>query len=250
MTRIDAFKNDLKNKRAVKIIAGIDNFDVENVKNVLMSAEKAKASAVDICADESIIELAKQITTIPLFVSSTIPSELARAVELGADAIEIGNFDQLYRKGMRISADEVLSIVESTLALIGKKEVFVSVTIPGHIDISEQIVLAKKLEELDVDLIQTEGSAVITPTSAGARGLLETAQVSLANTIELVRNTDIPIMSASGITPTTAKLFFAAGASAIGVGSCVNKLNSPIEMVAVIQSLMEVSSAVEENIYC
>ena len=32
MSRIDLFKRHLEEKRAVKIIAGIDNFDIENVK--------------------------------------------------------------------------------------------------------------------------------------------------------------------------------------------------------------------------
>ena len=32
MSRIESFKRALSEKRAVKIIAGIDNFDVENVK--------------------------------------------------------------------------------------------------------------------------------------------------------------------------------------------------------------------------
>jgi hypothetical protein len=59
-------------------------------------------------------------------------------------------------------------------------------------------------------LIQTEGAATVTAQSAGARGLLETAQVSISNTIELTRNTSIPIMCASGITTTTAPMAFAA----------------------------------------
>ena len=61
-----------------------------------------------------------------------------------------------------------------------------------------------KLEELGVDLIQTEGAATTNPSKAGARGLLQTAEVSISNTIELVRNTSVPVMTASGITTTTA----------------------------------------------
>ena len=38
------------------------------------------------------------MTDMPIFVSSIVPSELVRAVELGADAIELGNFDVLYKK--------------------------------------------------------------------------------------------------------------------------------------------------------
>ncbi len=239
MNRIELFKRHLTEKRAIKVIAGIDNFNEESVKNVINAAEMGGASAVDICFDEKIISMAKSMTSLPVFVSSIVPEELASAVKLGADAIEVGNFDALYRKGQRISAQNVLDIVNETLRLLDGQKTFICVTIPGHIDISEQISLAMKLEELSIDLIQTEGAATVTPDKAGARGLLQTAEVSISNTIELSRNTSIPVMTASGITTTTAPMAFAAGACAIGVGSCINKLNSVIAMIAVVKSLVE-----------
>ena len=239
MNRIDLFKKHLDEKRAIKVIAGIDNFNTESVRNVVSAAEMGGASAVDVCYNEEIIKMAKEMTSIPVFVSSIVPEELANAVKLGADAIEVGNFDALYKKGQRISAENVLEIVNETLRLLNGAKTFICVTVPGHIDISEQISLAMKLEEMGIDLIQTEGAATTTPSNAGARGLLQTAEVSISNTIELVRNTSIPVMTASGITTTTAPLAIASGASAIGVGSCINKLNSPIAMVAVVKSLVE-----------
>lgn len=48
MTRIDLFKQHLTEKRAVKVISGIDNFDIESVKKVVSAAEQGGASAVDI----------------------------------------------------------------------------------------------------------------------------------------------------------------------------------------------------------
>jgi len=239
MNRIDLFKQAVEAKKAIKIIAGIDNFDAESVKNVVSAAEMGGASAVDICYDEKIISMVKDMTSLPVFVSSIVPEELANAVKLGADAIEVGNFDTLYKKGQRVSAAEVLNIVNETLRLLAGQKTYICVTVPGHIDIGEQISLASKLEEMGIDLIQTEGAATVSPSKAGARGLLQTAEVSISNTIELVRNISIPVMTASGISTTTAPMAFAAGASAVGVGSCVNKLNSPIAMVAVVKSLVE-----------
>ena len=238
MKRIDSFKRRLAEKKAIKIIAGIDNYDLEKVSMVVTAAEQGGADAVDIAASEELITRARELTSLPIFVSSISPLELAQAVSFGADAIEIGNFDALYKKGMRMSANEILDIVKETLSLINKDEVFVCTTVPGHISVAEQVELAMKLEELGVDLIQTEGAAIANVSSAGARGLLETAQVSIANTIELTRNVDVPVMTASGITSTTSAMAFAAGASAIGVGSCVNKLNSTIEMIAAVKSLV------------
>ncbi len=239
MKRINLFKKDLEAKKAVKIIAGIDNFDMDRVRSVVIAADRAGASAVDVSANEEIIKMAKETTSLPVFVSSIVPEDLAMAVKAGADAIEIGNFDALYKKGMRMSAMEILDIVKETLALIGKSNVFVCVTVPGHIDVASQIALAKELEELNIDLIQTEGAATVEAQSEGARGLLETASVSIANTIELARNVEIPVMTASGLTTTTVPMAFAAGASAVGVGSCVNKLKSEIEMIAAATAIVE-----------
>ncbi len=238
MSKVNKLREALASKDFVKVIAGINNFDLNKVKDVVIAANKGNASAVDIAARQDIIELAQSLTDLPIFVSSVDPQELRMAADCGADVLEIGNFDKLYHDGLRISAKEVINITEQTIALVGN-DVFLSVTVPGHIDISEQIQLAQDLEALGVDLIQTEGAAIANVQSAGARGLLETAQISIANTIELVKNVEIPVMTASGISTITAPLAFAAGASGIGVGSCVNKLNSTIEMIATVKSIVD-----------
>lgn len=242
MERINSFKRHLAEKRAVKVIAGIDNFNLENVKKVVTAANHAGASAIDISAAKEVFEVARKLTDLPLFVSSICPEELAEAVEMGADAIELGNFDALYRKGVIMGTEEVEELTRKTISLIGKSEFFFSVTIPGHLSVEKQIKLARKLEEMGIDLIQTEGAAIADVKSEGARGLLETAQVSIANTIEIARNVEVPVMTASGITPTTAALAFASGASAIGVGSCINKLDSELAMVAVTKQLVEIAN--------
>lgn len=241
MLRIDLFKQHLREKRAVKVIAGIDNFDMENIKKVISAANQAGASAIDICASEEIFVVARQLTNLPLFVSSVESEELAFAAKLGADALELGNFDALYKNGTRISADEVFEIARKTKSMIPSDKFF-CVTVPGHISVAEQIDLARKLEDLGIDLIQTEGAAIADVKSEGARGLMEVAQVSIANSIEIIRNVEIPVMTASGITPTTAAMAFAAGASAIGVGSCINKLDSTLAMMAVATSLVEIAN--------
>lgn len=242
MDRIDLFKQHLREKRAVKVIAGIDNFDIDNIKKVISAANKANASAIDISASEEVFETARQLTNLPLFVSSIVPEELAQAAKMGADAIELGNFDALYKKGIIMSTDDVFELAQQTKSLTEGMDIFFCVTVPGHISVSEQIDLARRLENLEVDLIQTEGAAIANVQSEGARGLMETAQISIANTIEIARNVEIPVMTASGITPTTAAMAFAAGASAIGVGSCINKLDSELAMMAVATNLVEIAS--------
>ena len=239
---IELFRQHLTEKRAVKVIAGIDNFDIENIKKVVMSAQESGASAVDICAKPEIISEIREMTDMPVFVSSIVPSELVKAVELGADAIELGNFDVLYKKGISFSTEQVLSLVNETLEMLGDTRVFFSVTIPGELAIAEQIELARKLETMGIDLIQTEGHFSSSNISEGARGLMERAELTLSNTIELSRNVDMPIMTATAINPTTAPFAFAAGASAIGCGSCINKMDSTLSMMATKRSLVEIAS--------
>ncbi len=241
MSRIDLFKQHLEEKRAVKIIAGIDNYDIENVRKVVSAAEKSGASAVDICAREDIVSEIRSMTDMPIFVSSVVPSELARAVELGADGIEVGNFDTLYKNGRSFSMEEVMSIVRETKSMIDGSDVFFCVTIPGEISINEQIEMAHQLEEMGIDLIQTEGHYHSHSELEGARALIDRAELTISNTIELCRNTEIPVMTATGINPTTAPFAFAAGASAIGCGSCVNKLSSEISMIATCCALVEIA---------
>ncbi len=240
MSRIESFKQALAEKRAVKIIAGIDNFDAEKVKMVVKAASNSGASAIDICANPDIIAMARSMTDLALFVSSVKPLELAHAVALGADAVELGNFDALYKKGQTFTASQVLSLARKTRELIGD-DVFFCVTIPGELEVAEQIELARDLEALGVDLIQTEGHFSNETPSNGVRGLIERAELTLSNTIELTRNIEVPVMTATGINPTTASLAFASGASAIGCGSCVNKLDSEISMLAVSKSLVEIA---------
>jgi len=250
MKKIMNFKEALSEKRAVKIIAGIKNFNIENVRNVVSSAVQGGANAVDICFNKEIFDMTREMTmssNVAIFVSSVVPQELATAAEWGADAIELGNFDALYREGRRFSAHDVLNLVVETQKLLNGKDVFFSVTIPGHISVAEQIELAHRLENMNIDLIQTEGSATVDTQKTGALGLLETAQVSIANTMELTSNIDIPVMTASGISVKTAPMAFAAGASAIGVGSAVNRCENVISMLATVKSLVESTGRVSRR---
>lgn len=246
MEKTAKLREKITQKSMVKVIAGIDNFDIENVKKVVCAADMAGADAIDIAADREIISLTKELTDLPIFVSSIEPEKLAMAAEMGVEAVEIGNFDALYKKGVRTSAEQILDLAKRTRDLVSE-EVLMCVTVPGDLEISEQIRVAQELEAMGVDMIQTEGACVANVQNTGARGLLEKANVSIANTIEIARNVEIPVMTASGITSTTAPMAFAAGASAIGVGSCINKLSSTLEMAATARAIVEASKKVTER---
>lgn len=238
MRNIDIFKKHLRERRAVKVISGIDNFDINSVKNVAKAAQLGLASAVDVAADEAVIKAAKQNTHLPVFASSVEPFKLAKAVQWGADAIEIGNFDALYKKGFDFGADDVYEIALETLTLT-PNGVFTCVTIPGNIEIQEQIELASKLELLGIDLIQTEGSKIGAIEKAKtAQEFLNIAKVTISNTMEIAKHVGVPIMTASGVNSDTAPLAFAAGASAVGVGSAVNKQETQIAMISAVRKIV------------
>ena len=238
MKKIEIFKKHLREKRAVKVISGIDNYNEALVKKVAIAAQSGLASALDVAAREDIIKIAKENTKLPIFASSIQPFALLNAVRAGADAVEIGNYENLYKINSSLSADEVYEITLETMDLVSKYDTFVCVTIPGTLEIEGQIELARKFELLGVDLIQTEGVASSALRASGAKGLIEVAKNTIANTLELTKQVDIPIMTASGLSPETVPLAFASGASAVGVGSCINKLDTQIAMVATVRKIV------------
>lgn len=228
---------DLQNRTCLKVIAGINNFNKERVLQIVRAAEQMNATCVDICADEAIIKEAVANTeNTAVMVSSIKVSELIRAEELGAGLLELGNYEALHAEGIYPSADEVLNWANELMTK--RQSALVSVTIPGHLSVSEQVALAEKLENLGVDILQTEGASLVETKNASALGQIEKASLTLANTIEIARVVSQSyILTASGISPETVKLAIAAGAHGVGVGQYVNKLESSLEMMAAIQAL-------------
>jgi putative N-acetylmannosamine-6-phosphate epimerase len=228
MKKIEVFKKHLREKRAIKVISGIDNYNEALVKKVAIAAQSGLASALDVAAREDIIKVAKANTKLPIFASSTQPFALLNAVRAGADAIEIGNYEALYKTNASLTAEEVYEITLETMDLVSKYDTFISVTIPGTLAIEDQIELAQRLEILGIDLIQTEGVAQVS----------QKAQSTISNTLELIKRVNVPVMTASGLTPETVPMAFAAGASAVGVGSCINKLDTQIAMIAAVRQIV------------
>jgi len=241
--RYDLVKKSLETKSFLKIISGIDNFDKEKVLKIANAVRASKATAIDICADENIIgEVRALLPETALVVSSVKVNELKMAQELGADVLELGNYEALYEKGIYLSAAEVLELARGLVA-IKAEGVMLSVTVPGHINISEQIKLAKELEILGVEIIQTEGSLPAESNSSSTLGILQKVMLTLSNTIDLSKNLEKAfVMTASGISPDTAALAIAAGAHGIGVGKYVNKLETELEMLVSIKRLQQALS--------
>jgi 2-keto-3-deoxy-6-phosphogluconate aldolase len=231
--RIETLQKALRARNAVKVIAGIANLDLDNVLQVVRAAEAAGAQAVDVAACPEIVKAAKAATQAAVFASSVEPKELAEAVAAGADVAELGNFDALYDQGLFLSADDVLTLAQETVALVQGKAL-ISITVPGHLTLESQIQLAQALEAMGVDLIQTEGAARVLAAEPTVKSLSqsEKEELTLRNTRALVKATRLPVMTASGITAENVTLAFEAGAAAVGVGSYINKAANEAEMTA------------------
>ncbi|HEY9746220.1 MAG TPA: DUF561 domain-containing protein [Oculatellaceae cyanobacterium] len=240
MKGLEAFKAAIAERRAVKVIAGIANFDVENVLAVARTAEAAGAHAVDVAARPEIIKAVRGVTSASIVASSVSPVELAEAVAAGADAVELGNFDALYDQGLFLSADDVLKLAEETVTLVAGKAL-VCITIPGHLTPESQAQLVQKLETLGVDLIQTEGAARVLAAEPVVKSLSQEEKevLTLRNTKVLVNATRLPVMTASGLTADNVAKAFEAGAAAVGIGSYINKVASEADMIQRAKAVME-----------
>lgn len=228
---LETLKAALKDRNAVKIIAGIANLDLENILQIARAAEAAGAHAVDVAAHPQIVEAVREVTSAAIFASSVEPKALAVAVAAGADVAELGNFDALYDQGLFLSAEEVLKLAEETVALV-KGQALVSITVPGHLTLESQVQLAGQLEALGVDLIQTEGAARVLSSEPTVKSLTPTEkeEVTLRNTRALVKATRLPVMTASGMNADNVAKAFETGAAAVGIGAYINQAESEAEM--------------------
>tara|TARA_Y100001978_G_scaffold150808_1_gene135922 strand:- start:985 stop:1761 length:777 start_codon:yes stop_codon:yes gene_type:complete len=235
-------QEELKKKSLLKVISGLNNYDSESVKMIAKAASLGGADVIDLACKPTLVESVIDITAIPICVSAVEPKSFIDSVKAGATFIEIGNFDSFYEQGINFSAEQVLSLTKETKDLL--PNIPLSVTVPHTISLDKQVDLALQLIKEGADLIQTEGGKSSKPYSAGIQGLFEKSVPTLASTFaikqEFLKNKiDNPIMSASGLTHITCPLAISSGASAVGVGSVINKLDNLVGMIAGIRALKE-----------
>ena len=241
-------KKALEQRRALKIISGLTNFDTSRVSAIVKAAQAGGATFVDIAASPSLVRQVRSLIDLPICVSAVDAQLLADAVEAGADLVEIGNFDAFYAQGRRFEAPEVLELTQQTRSLL--PDTTLCVTVPHILPLDEQVELAERLVEAGANLIQTEGGTSSHPTHPGTLGLIEKAAPTLAAAYSISGAVSVPVICASGLSTVTAPMAITAGASGVGVGSAINQLNDEVAMVAAVRSLVEAlqQSSVRVNI--
>ena len=233
-----ALQAALAEQRALKVIAGLNNFDATSVARVARAAVAGGADLIDVACDAALVRLVRDVAPgLLICVSAVEPELFVEAVAAGADMVEIGNFDSFYPQGIVFGADAVLELTRQTRALL--PQVVLSVTVPHVLPLDQQEQLAADLAVAGADLIQTEGGTSAKPFSAGSLGLIEKAAPTLAAAHGISRAVSLPVLCASGLSAVTLPMAIAAGASGVGVGSAVNRLSDELAMVAVVRSLRE-----------
>ncbi|MEX0588529.1 MAG: DUF561 domain-containing protein [Cyanobium sp.] len=237
-----ALQAALAERRLLKVIAGLTNFNAAAVERISRAAGLGGADLIDIACDPELVRLAADASGLPICVSAVDPELFPAAVAAGAAMVEIGNYDAFYPQGRIFDAAEVLELARRSRALL--PQVVLSVTVPHVLPLDQQEQLAVDLVAAGADIIQTEGGTSARPFSAGVLGLIEKAAPTLAAAHGISRalaaaGCDAPVLCASGLSAVTLPLAIASGAAGVGVGSAVNRLAEPLAMVAVVRSLRE-----------
>lgn len=222
----------LQNRTFVKVIAGIENVDAANVHAIVAAATKAGAHAVDIAADAELIRSVKAATNLAVFASSTEPAKLIEAAKAGADVLELGNFDAMYRRGVEPTAEAILNWTREVKAAVGD-HMPLCVTISGRLPLEVQLDLATSLQAAGADLIQSEG-VLLGNNNGDTHSALAAIANALANAAEIRKVVELPIFVAGGITPANASFAMGAGANGVGIGRAVSSLDHAAEMEAVV----------------
>ncbi|MCS5690937.1 DUF561 domain-containing protein [Cyanobium sp. FGCU-6] len=242
MSRLSSLPASLQSaiteRRLLKVIAGLANFDAASVEQIARAAAAGGADLLDIACDPALVKaVAATAPDLPICVSAVDPDLFPPAVAAGATMVEIGNFDSFYPQGIVFGVAEVLELTRLTRALL--PEVVLSVTVPHVLPLDQQEQLAVDLAAAGADLIQTEGGTSARPFSAGSLGMIEKAAPTLAAAHALSRAIELPVLCASGLSAVTVPMALACGAAGVGVGSAVNRLNDELAMVAVVRGLRE-----------
>lgn len=227
-----------KKKQVVKIISGIDNLNINSIIQYIKVCEINKATYIDIIANPHIVSFVKRITSLPICVSSINVKALYDSVLAGADLVEIGNFDIFYNQGINLSTQQILSLARQTKKLLPLTDI--CVTIPHTFNINQQIELALQLENLGINIIQTEGSVVTVKSldfikkknyiNNSLYNSIIKSSSSLSSVYLLSNCVSVPIIASSNINSVTASISFAYGASGIGMKSEMSKLSNFTEM--------------------
>lgn len=191
----------------LKVIAGIENFDAQNIQEVAQAADGV-AAAIDLSTDEASVRWVKENTQLTIFVSSLEPKALAESVDWGTDWVELGNFQPLYDRGALINPDKVMTWTQELVELV-KGKAGICVTIPGILSVEQQVELAQQIEQAGADMLQ-----------------IENMTGDLSHVQPIRQAVSIPVMVSGKLTPANFAASLQAGVAGYGVGKAIRDAGS------------------------
>nr|QCI08860.1 hypothetical protein [Wrangelia sp.] len=229
------------NRKVIKVICGLQNTNISNIIQVVKAAELAGATYIDIVANTKIVSIIKSLTYLPICVSSINPIDLYNCSLMGAQIVELGNFDIFYDKNIQFSQEYILDLAYETRSLIPNKDI--CVTIPHTLNLYEQVTLARSLENIGINMIQTEGYMSKINIQSDFKKYINMksnfdmvsqatyySAATLSSTLVIANSVDIPVITASSLNDLSSVIAFNYGASGIGIGSCINSMNNIYDM--------------------
>nr|YP_010873130.1 hypothetical protein ycf23 [Nemalion vermiculare]WGV34360.1 hypothetical protein ycf23 [Nemalion vermiculare] len=218
-----------KQKQMLKVIIGIDNFDISDIMRKVKAAHVGGATYIDISANCRIIDEVKFVApSLPVCVSSIDVNELVSCYDSGADMLELGNFDTFYARGISFSSQQILDLTNELLSRI--PDASICATIPHTLSLIKQLDLAKRLEQMGVDMIQTEGISSRYEVYDKLSNSIKKASASLSSTAMLSDYLTIPVTCSSGINSLNAPLAISYGASGVGIGSFLHHFDHSLDL--------------------
>ena len=228
-------------KQVIKIISGIDNTNFNVILKYIKTCEMSNATYIDIIANPKIVSVVKNITKLPICVSSISIKALYDCVQAGADIIEIGNFDSFYNEGIVLSASQILAMAKQARTLF--PYIDICVTIPYTLKLEQQVILAVQLEKIGINIIQTEGKLIQSSNyiNNDTNDLYDSicyASLALSSVYYLSQSINIPIIASSSINSINAPFALAYGASGIGIKSAISNLSGIKQMSSYINEIV------------
>lgn len=203
--------NEIDEKQVIKVVTGLNNFNVNKIMQRVKAAEVAKATYVDLAANPTILNEIRKKSQIPMCVSSIDFNELYSCFHAGANLLEIGNFGAFYKNKITLSNQHILYLADKLITKV--PNIPICVTIPCYLSLLSQTSLAKQLQDIGVHLIQTEGYGyyIKLPLIRSFKN----AYLSLSLTYVLSKTVHTPLISAYNINSLSAPVAISCGASAV-----------------------------------
>jgi len=248
----DKLNQAFQSRSVLKVITGIDNTDISQIIRIAEASQLANATYLDTSANVKLVKVLKSCCNLPICVSSVDPVDMYNCVSSGADLVELGNYDFFYKKGIYITAEQIIDLFMEVKLMLPRIDI--CVTIPYYLDIREQICLTRKLDSLGANIIQTEGISNFNYCESKSNicnkdfsSLSNSFIPSLLSTYILSNLTKMPILASSGFKNITSPISKFYGASGVGISSSFKNEKTITNMLKYIIQTSESLSLIHDT---